>query len=236
MVPSVNPSTTGVFRLRKLLLDVGIFIPLAFVGMSVLAILDSRTPLRAAIFFGIIDFLFLLAGIALVRAYLRHRLIVAPDGVRLIGLLSDREVRFAKLTEVDWKASVRGGAVVLCEDAVRLKIKLENYRTPDQMEIVDRLRAARGSSATGLGGLRVRYRITPEKCERERAQIRHMLRFVSVSFALLIPVLYAIMIWARLNGAFVDRGWPFAAFGPLFLGGFYPGMLWWLAVRGEFLR
>jgi hypothetical protein len=143
-----DPGLGKTYRLSRTFLWTGVLCTPLFLAMGVgsvwaaLANPDGsfRYPVETALIFACFWGAFTLLGVSLIRAYLRERLEVSAEWVRMVGLFRTREVRLADVWRAEWKGA--GGRLVLRGPDTRVVIWLPNYSRAEQAELREFFRRA----------------------------------------------------------------------------------------------
>jgi hypothetical protein len=238
------PMTGREYRLSKHALEVGVVAVALFGlmgGVSVAAALlnsdgSFRHPLAAAVTFGVGWSCFVLLGVWLILIYSRHRLFVDPKTVRVTGCFASRQVHLANLTHVAWKSFIGHGTLALKDTSNIVKIGFGNYTFQERLELIRFFRKALAGREQD-GWERFESRCMPPQVDYKelRSQMHGHLRFAAIAFAAATPLMYAILIWLKLNDGLPNGNWFVVAILPFAISGAILGMMW-LAARGDLAR
>lgn len=226
------------YRHSKYYLGEGIFGALIFgsvaIVLPVVALLNPggsfHRPVAAAVTCGLICSFFAGVGCWIIVAYLRHRLFVTREFVRVTDCFRTREVRLASVTHAVWRL---GGVLVLHETNNSAKILFENYTYQEQVDLIQFFRTALAED-TQDGWKPFESRCIPVTVDYEKlkSKMHRTLRFSVIAFGVALPVMYALLIWMKLmSGAGGNwwGSWVVLALVPIGISGAFLGMMWWTA-------
>lgn len=136
------------FRLGRSILYIGVacvtFFPLLGIASSAAALWNVdgsfRRPQEAALFFGAFWASCTVLGIWLIFSYVRSRRYIGPQGVREVGILRVRTVRFDQLSAARWRVVFQGGSLVLRAPDGKLTLYFASFSPADKREMIDLLR------------------------------------------------------------------------------------------------
>ena len=242
MLVEAFPITGRQYRLSRHFLEIGLaaVVLFALIGVESVtaALLNSdgsfRSPAAAAAIFGAFWSCMVLPGVWLILIQSRHRLFVDSTTVRVTGCFTTQQVRLANLTKATWKSL--GGSLVLKEHCNIVKIGFGNYTYEERRELIQFFREAlAGREQDGWEQFESRCMPPQVDYKELRAQMQGHLRFAAIAFAAAVPLMYAILIWLKLNDGMPKVNWIVVAIFPLAISGAILCMIW-IAARGDLAR
>lgn len=228
------------YRLSRHVLEIGVACGLLFGSMGIVSVVAAlrnadgsfQNPIGAALAFGIgWSCMTLLSG-WLVLASLRHRVFIGNDLVREQGCFSTREFQLASIQRAIWKNRLNGGKLILYEAGGKsIAVEFGNYTFRERLELI---RFFRDSLATNAqeGWECFETNCLPEIVDYEtlRLKMRGYLRFAAIGFAIALPAMYALLVFAKLlNGSADHRSWISVGIAPLGIAGMFLGGMWFTA-------
>jgi hypothetical protein len=184
-----------------------------------------KDPVGFLAFAGTVSACALVGSAWLAQAYLRHRLAITPEFVRLTNTFGAREVRLASVDRVVWKTAFKSSSVILHEGDIRLKISFNNYEGHDLPEMIHLLHmAVAGRREEGWDEFEPRW--SPQLQKMTRAEARRMLRFVVIAWGIGVPIMYAALVCLKLSEERPRVSWILVAIGPPAIAGGFIAMIW----------
>lgn len=232
------------YRLSRHSLEIGLAAVVMFalmgVGSVTAALLNSdgsfRYPAAVAVIFGGFWSCLVLLGVWLILIQSRHGLFVDSTTVRVTGCFTTQQVRLANLTKTTWKSFNKGGSLVLKEHCNIVKIGFGNYTYEERQELIQFFREAlAGREQDGWEQFESRCMPPQVDYKELQAQMQGHLRFAAIAFAAAVPLMYAILIWLKLNDGLPKGNWIVVAIFPLAVSGAILCMIW-IAARGDLAR
>jgi hypothetical protein len=234
----MNPSSTE-YRLPRCLLELGIVCAVLFGLMGIVSTAAALFnfdgsfphPVAAAVVCGVFWSTMTLLSGYLILAYYRCRLTISSEAVRITGCFRTHEIKVASVTRALWQSLFQGGSLVLFEGDRRVTIHFGSYTHQDRAELIQYFRTAlAGCAQEGWEQFEATCLPAPVDYTKVRATMQRTWRFTLIAWGLAIPLMYAILIWTKLNDALPNGNWLVVALFPPVSAGLFIGLVW-LAVR-----
>jgi hypothetical protein len=220
------------YRMPAIALVVACIIAIASAFFGIIGVYDFlfpgrriENPVALLAFFGTVSACALAGSGWLFRAYLRHRLLIASEFVRLTNSFSSKEVRLANVDRVVWRTVIGFNSVILHAGGVRLKISFGNYDASDLPEMIHLLHMAVASRGEE-GWDEFEPRWSPPLPKMTRAVAERMLRFVLIAWGIALPIMYAAFVSLKLSEERSRISWLLVAIGPPAIAGGFIAMIW----------
>lgn len=222
-------------RLTRDWLEVGIVGIVFFAAMAVFSIVAAafnidgsfRHPIIAAVVFGSFWSGLTLLSCWMIAAYYRHRLCADRTVIRVTNCFRAREFKLDDIEAVDWRCKTGEGTLILNSASTRLKVRFGNYTYQERAMLIQFLRE-RLAELPQKGWEQFESRCMPPTADYKTVKMamRGHMRFATVAWGIAIPVMYAILIWLKLNNGSPDHAWFMIALMPPMFAAFFLGMMW----------
>ncbi len=130
------------FRLRRYYRNVGLVCLGFYAGIAVFSSLATlfafpgESRLYAFLFFS--SFWLIMAGISVwvLLAYWRYSLAVRDRHLVEKGVIFNQEIQFSEITEVRWRSTPEGGAIVLKTARSQVKLRFHNFEQAQRLSLI----------------------------------------------------------------------------------------------------